>query len=131
MDVKAGYSIERIADGKILTCRFADVFRPTIDSWSEHLRRELEGWEYPVLRTLLDLRSSRIVSTYALGKARALGQLRPELPGKLAILIRSRVTAQLITAAIRANLTPTRRRFLSADEPEAIKWLLDDSDLLL
>ena len=127
MNAKIGFTVERLAEGKIIAYRFTDIFRPTVDAWAESIRTEYGMWEHPVLRTLLDLRpAGNIISPYAINSARPLAQLRPELRGRLAILINNRIAAQIMSAAIRANLNANRRRLLFADDQSAMAWLLEN-----
>jgi|GEM_PF-1217426 hypothetical protein len=124
---KIGFIVERLAEGRVLAYRFSDIFRPTVDAWAESIRTEYGAWQHDKLRTMLDLRpSGSIISPYAIHSARPLAQLRPELPGRLAVLINNRVAAQIISAAIRANLHANRKRLLFADEPSALAWLMAD-----
>jgi len=127
MQVKIGFTIERLQDGHLLVYRFSDIFRPTVDAWVQSIHTEYAAWNHPMLRTLLDLRAAGgVISPYAVNNARPLAQLRPDLHGRLAIVISNRVAAQIISAAIRANLNTHRRRLLFADDQSAITWLLRD-----
>jgi len=124
-EIKAGFEIERLADGKILAYRFSDIYRTTVDAWVESIKVEYAAWQGEQLRTMLDLRrTGGVVSIYAINAARPLAALRPELRGRLAIMVQSRIAAQIIGAAIRTNYNPTRRRMLFSDERMAVDWLL-------
>jgi hypothetical protein len=126
---KIGFVKENLADGKILAYRFSDIYRPTVDAWVADITIEYGKWEHSLLRTMLDLRpAGSIISAYAINAARPLAKLRPELKGRLAIMINNRVAAQIISAAILANLNTSRRRLLFAEEKAAVAWLLLNED---
>lgn len=123
-----GYSKEWLADQQVLCYRFYDLTIQTIDAWSADLTAEFGGW--PVdepWRLMLDIRlRGSIVSTYALRKARDIARMRPELPGRLSVLVASRLAADIITIAIRATNNTYRRRSVFINEGLALHWLLEE-----
>ncbi len=123
---KRGFTVERLgAQQNILAYRFYDLTHPTVDAWAQSIKVEYGKWEHDCLRTMLDLRpAGGLIMPYAINAARPLAALRPELIGRLAIIVHSRLSAQIMSTAIRANLNTRRRRLIFADELTAIAWLL-------
>ena len=123
-----GYTKEWLADQQVLCYRFYDLTIQTIDAWSADLTAEFGAW--PVgepWRLMLDIRlRGSIVSTYALRKARDIARMRPELPGRLSVLVASRLAADIITIAIRATNNTYRRRSVFVNEALALHWLLEE-----
>ncbi len=124
--IKRGFTVERLgAQQNILAYRFYDLARPTVSAWAESIRVEYGAWTHDCLRTMLDLRlAGGIIMPYAINAARPLAALRPELIGRLAIVVNNRLSAQIMSTAIRANLNTRRRRLIFADEISAVTWLL-------
>jgi hypothetical protein len=124
----SGYGKEWLADHQVLCYRFYDLTIQTIDVWSADLTAEFSEW--PVdqsWRLMLDIRlRGNIISTYALRKARDIARMRPELPGRLSVLVASRLAAD-ITIAIRATNNTYRRRFVFVNESLALHWLLEEN----
>lgn len=122
------YVKEWLANERILCYRFHDLSPQTIDTWSADLKDELMSW--PVdkpWRLLLDIRlRGSIVSTYALVKAREIARMRPELPGRLSVLVASRLAADIITIAIRATNNNYRKRAVFVSEALSLHWLLEE-----
>jgi hypothetical protein len=52
--------------------------------------------------------------------------MRPELPGRLSVLVASRLAADIITIAIRATNNTYRRRSVFVNEALALHWLLEE-----
>ncbi len=124
--IKRGFTLERLGTQQsILAYRFHDLAHETVDAWASSIRVEYAAWEHNRLQTMLDLRpAGRIITPYAINAARPLAALRPELTGRLAIIVSNRLSAQIMSAAIRANLNTRRRRLIFADEISAVAWLL-------
>ena len=78
-------------------------------------------------RLMLDVSAERIISAYSLMRARKIANLRPELRGRLAVLIRDPMAAQIISMAIRNAPNRYRQRMVFANEPQAVGWLLIES----
>jgi hypothetical protein len=124
------YTKSWLADGRILCYLLDDTTTLTINAWAADLTQELNGWPSSrPWRMMLDIRlNGNIVSPFALRRARAIANLRPDLPGQLAILIGSHLAAQIISIALRSAPNSYRRRACFASEVMAIAWLLEDSD---
>lgn len=126
-EITVSYTKETLADGRVLCYRFADTTPATIDAWADDLIHELEIWpnDRP-WRLILDIRlNGSVVSAYALRRARAIAGMRSELPGRLAILIGSRLAAQVISMALRVAPNSYRRRACFVNESLAVAWLLE------
>ena len=125
----SGYSKEWLKDHRVLCYRFYDLTMETVDIWSADLTAEFAAW--PVdqpWRLMLDIRlRGSIVSTYALRKARDIARMRPELPGRLSVLVASRLAADIITIAIRATNNTYRRRSVFVNEALALHWLVEEN----
>ncbi|MBZ0277480.1 MAG: hypothetical protein K8I60_15145 [Anaerolineae bacterium] len=120
------YSKEWLQNNAILCYRFKDLSPATVDAWGNDLSAELNNWsaEKP-WRLLLDIRmKGNIVSPYALRRSYTISRLRPELPGRLAILISSRLAAEIISAAMRAAGNNYRQRQAFVVQAVAVSWLL-------
>ena len=125
----AGYRKEWLKDHQVLCYRFYDLTIETVDAWSADLTAEFEAWPADQSwRLMLDIRlRGSIVSTYALRKARDIARMRPELPGRLSVLVASRLAADIITIAIRATNNTYRRRSVFVNESLALHWLLEEN----
>jgi hypothetical protein len=66
------------------------------------------------------------INTYALRRAGEIARMRPELPGRLAVLIGSKLAADIVSMAIRAANNQYRQRQIFVSEALAIHWLLDE-----
>lgn len=123
-----GYVKEWLAEDRVLCYRLLDLTIQTVDAWALDLTDEFANWspDRP-WRLMLDIRlRGSIVSTYALRRAREIARMRPELPGRLSILVGSRLAADIITIAIRATNNSYRRRSVFVNEAIALHWLLEE-----
>ncbi|MBZ0291476.1 MAG: hypothetical protein K8L99_02815 [Anaerolineae bacterium] len=125
------YHKEWLADEQVLCYRFFDTEPATIDAWSEDLTSELLNWpEERPWRLLLDITlRGNIISAYALRQAREISMLRPELDGRLAILVSSPLAVRMISLAIRSTTNRYRQRLVFGREDKALQWLLGDEAL--
>lgn len=122
------YQREWLSNNQVLCYRFLDLNKATIDHWADNLIFEFTGWpiEKP-WRLLLDIRlRGGIVNTYALRRAREIARLRPDLPGRLAVLVGSKLAADVISIAIRATNNSYRQRQIFVNEGTAVHWLTDN-----
>jgi hypothetical protein len=123
-----GYTKEWLADEQVLCYRLHNLTVQTIDAWAEDLIAEFSAWpaDRP-WRLMLDIRlRGSIVGTYALRRAREIARMRPELPGRLSVLVGSHLAADIITIAIRATNNTYRRRSVFVNEGIALHWLLEE-----
>jgi hypothetical protein len=127
MDNSPHYTKTWLADGRILCYRLENTTIATVDAWARDLTQEMDSWPPGrPWRLMLDIRlGGNVVSTYALRRARDIARLRPELPGRLAILIGSRLAAQVIAMALRGAPNVYRRRSFFVSEAMAVAWLLE------
>jgi hypothetical protein len=130
MDNSPRYTKTWLADGRILCYRLENTTIATIDAWAGDLSQELDAWlPGRPWRLMLDIRlGGNVVSTYALRRARDIAHLRPELHGRLAILIGSRLAAQIISMALRGAPNVYRRRAFFVSEAMAVAWLLEQEN---
>jgi hypothetical protein len=126
------YTKEWLADKRILCYRFNDLRPATVDTWATDLTLELENWpSNQTWRLILDIRlRGSIVSAYALRRSREIAVLRPDLNGRLAILVASKLAADIISMAIRTANNRYRQRSVFVNEALAIHWLLEEPKLL-
>lgn len=119
------YEKEWLADRRVVCYRFHDMSPRTIDVWSNDLSAELLEWpDDRPWRLLLDIRlRGSIVSSYALRRSREIARLRPELPGRLAVLVASKLAADIISMAIRVTNNTYRQRKVFVSETPAVYWL--------
>lgn len=122
------YAKEWLAEERILVYRFSDLSPDTIDEWVSDITHELLGWPSDKMwRLILDIRlHGNVVNTYALRRARDIANLRPDLPGRLAILVASKLASDVISMALRAVNNSYRKRLVFVNEALAVRWLLDD-----
>lgn len=124
----APYVKEWIHDGQILRYGFHETSPATADLWFDDVGEVFRAWQ-PDKRLLLliDVRmQGTFVSAQALIRARQVSAVRPDLPGRTAVLIASPIASQVISSLIRTGLTgKVRQRQIFADESRAISWLLD------
>lgn len=120
------YTREWLTDKQILCYRFLDLNKATIDHWADNLIFEFMGWpDSKAWRLLLDIRlRGGIVNTYALRRAREIARMRPELSGRLAILVGNKLASDVISIAIRATNNSYRQRQIFVNEAAAVEWLL-------
>jgi hypothetical protein len=125
---QSGYVKEWLAEDQILCYRLHDLTVQTIDSWAEDLTEAFANWpEEKPWRLMLDIRlRGSIVGAYALRRAREIARMRPELPGRLSVLVASSLAADIITIAIRATNNTYRRRSVFVNEAAALHWLLEE-----
>lgn len=122
------YKKDWIHDGQILRYGFHETSRATADIWFEDMAQVFRAWDdQKPLHLLIDVRmQGMFVSAQALIRARQVSGIRPDLPGRTAVLIASPIGAQVISSLIRTGLTGTlRQRLVFSDESRAIQWLLD------
>ena len=124
----AAYTKEWLQNNRILCYRLHNTQRKTIEEWECDLSQEILGWPPDkTWRLMLDVSAERIVSAYSLMRARKIANLRPELHGRLAVLIRDPLAAQIISMAIRNAPNRYRQRMVFANENQALGWLLIES----
>lgn len=128
LETTPSYTKEWLNDQRILCYRFADLKTATVDQWGDDLADEFSQWAGKTpWCLLLDIRlKGNVVNTYALRRAREIARLRPELPGKLAVLVSGGLAGQVISMAIRAANNRYRSRQIFVSEALAVHWLLDN-----
>jgi len=122
-----GYSRDYLANGRIIAYRFARTDRDAADLWFVEMRDLFLGWqENRPLHILIDLqRSAGIISAQALMRARQISHLRPDLPGRTAMLVGRGMVTQVMASLMRSGLAEgVRSRMMFAHEDAAIEWLL-------
>ncbi|MFN8452567.1 MAG: hypothetical protein U0521_29165 [Anaerolineae bacterium] len=126
--MNAPYAKEWIHDGQILRYGFHETSPATADIWFEDMATVFRTWQpdKPLL-VLMDVRlQGTFVSAQALIRARQVSAVRPDLPGRTAVLIASPIASQVISSLIRTGLAgKVRQRQIFADESRAISWLLE------
>lgn len=122
------YVKEWLADQNVLCYRFNDLNTATVDDWANDLTVELTTWPAgKPWRLILDIRlRGNVVNTYALRRAREISRLRPDLPGRLALLVSSKLAANVISMAIRTANNNFRKRQVFVSEVLAVHWLLEE-----
>lgn len=112
----------------ILYYHLLNTSRETVDIWSEDLREEMMNWpDDAPLRMILhvEIRGSTI-SSYAIKQARRLTLLRPDVDGKLALVIENELTARVINFAVNQLNNSHRMRRVFTTYEDAIDWVLQD-----
>lgn len=123
------FTREWLVNGRILCYRFHDANHENADAWYHDIAALLRDWsdERPLL-LLLDMQlHARLIGSYALMRSRQVGNMRPDVKGRTAVVVSNPLLAQVISAFIRSGVgTLKRQRKLFSDEPSAIAWLLDN-----
>ncbi len=122
------YLQEWVSNDRILVCRFPNTAAETVDEWYEEMQTIYTNFpdDQPVC-LMLDLRrAGGIPSPRALFRARSVAQLRPNLPGRTAILIESRMARSVFSQLLEGTTTDSidREREIFTNENEAVTWLL-------
>lgn len=122
------YSKEWLADSRILCYRVHDTAPRTIDGWASDLEAEFSGWpvDRPWRLMLSLVGSGTIINPYALTRARKIAAMRPDIGGRLALVVSSRLAAQVVNVALRNTVAVRRQRLVFSDEARAVRWLLAD-----
>lgn len=126
--MSTAYGRDWISDGQILRYSFQETSRETADSWYDDIAEVFRTWQddRPLL-LLIDVQmQGAFVSAPALIRARQASNVRPDVPGRTAVLIASPVAAQVISSLIRTGLARgARERQVFAEENRATAWLLE------
>jgi hypothetical protein len=122
------YHKEWLQEDRILCYRLLDLRPSTVDAWAADLTAEfLSAPAEKPWRLLLDIRlHGAVVSAYALFRARQIANMRPELPGRLAILVGGKLSGDIISIAIR-SVNRYRQRAVFVNEALAVNWLLEQN----
>lgn len=122
-----GYSKEWLAGGRVLTYRFTRADREAGDQWFHEVRAIFLEWnaERP-LHLLLDLQNHMgIISAQALMRARQLSHVRPDLPGRTALVVGRGMGVNMISSLLRSGIAGgARQRMMFSSEEAALEWLL-------
>lgn len=120
---------EWVADRKIVVFRLEDITRETIDKWAVEATNSLLEW--PSDQPFLSLQDfSKVyhltITPYLSKKSKELVALRPEIPGRTAIVLPPRffmlpIIQGFVLALARSHKHRERRLFTS--ETEALLWL--------
>lgn len=114
-----------LRSGLIMKFVVDDVTRATVDAWYKFLTERIEQWvrEQPYL-VLYDLRSPRVSMTpYLRERAAILNVLRPDVCGRIAILISPSPAAYLMMAFARLRSHASREARIFFVEDAAVRWL--------
>lgn len=121
-----GVGIERgwLHDGRLLVITISESSQETTDKTVQILSEAMGQWpiERPYL-LLLDT-SRAILTPYAKGKMTELGNLQPELKGRVAVIVAPSALGHMISLFVNRMMpkhTRERRVFFSRDV--AIQWL--------
>ncbi|MCS6835166.1 MAG: hypothetical protein NZ750_04010 [Anaerolineae bacterium] len=112
-------------DGMIMKFVIDDVSRATVDAWYNFLTQRIGQWDekQPYL-VLYDLRDRRVSMTpYLRERAAVLNALRPEVSGRIAILINRSATSYLMMAFARLRSHASRQARIFFVEGAAVQWL--------
>jgi hypothetical protein len=126
MDTTSSYFREWIADGRVIACRLPVLDDATVDAWYEDMRQVFLTWnEERPMHVLVDISRPGSVSAQALTTARKLSNVRPDVPGRTAILVGRSLATPVMNMLIRAGLGgKTRQRRIFGTEAAALVWLV-------
>lgn len=121
------FTREPLAEARVIAYRFKQVHRAAADAWFEDLSAFILAWpaDQPYC-ALLDVRGrEHLISAQAYSVARQMTYLRPELPGRVAVLVGRGIIAPVMNALIRNTIAGhARQRLLFSTEEMALAWLL-------
>ncbi|MCC7449677.1 MAG: hypothetical protein IT324_19820 [Anaerolineae bacterium] len=120
-------SREWIADGHIVVYTLQDGTRTTIDRWVKAFTADIAAW--PEDRPFLVIHdfSARQVTTTPYGREGGdkLVNVRPEVKGRVAVLLPKTIAAHLIRLFLDQHTKGGRERRIFTSREDAIKWLLN------
>lgn len=122
----SGYKRELLAEDKVVCYRFESLGTATADQWFVDVIELFENWDkHKPLLLLIDIRQpDNLLSAQAMMRARQVSQLRPDVPGKTAMLVDPSEPTQNVELLLDKVLSPTRERDTFSSEATAIAWLL-------
>lgn len=123
--ITSGISYQWLDEKHLLKFVLVDVSRETVDKWYNFLTEVLQNWpvERPY-RVLYDMRRENVTFTpYIREKAGEINALRPEVKGRIAIVLKPNATAYLVRLFARVRRRSSRVTALFFTEEEALLWL--------
>ena len=117
--------LDRYFRGRLVAFTVTDAKQLTIDAWANTVGREMRNWptHQPYL-ALHDLSSPQIVVTpYARARAQELYAIRPELQGRIAVVLPQTFAAQLIQLFVKNQRQGNLVTEMFLDRQEALAWL--------
>lgn len=123
-EIGAGLEISWVHDGKILQFAVSELTHDTLNTGAEILRDSIEQW--PIERPyLLMLDTSRgVLTPYGKTKMVELGNLRPELKGRVAVIVAPSAWGHMTSFFVnRVMPKHTRERRVFFNRDVAMQWL--------
>lgn len=122
-ELMPGLTRESFHDGRIAVWSATTSTKEVIQAWFDYSRQEMQDWpaEHQYL-ALLDM--SRVILTpFGREKAAELTEVRPDLGGRVAIVISASSIGHLTRLFVNRSLNKNRERRVFYSREEAIQWL--------
>lgn len=127
---KPGLQQEWAVEGRAVILTVTDTSLDTLETWAQTCRELLLEW--PAHQPLLLLHDYSqvdvIISPYIRRTSEELMQIRPELPGKVAVVLTKTIVAQIAHAALNTlwkQGLKARQRRVFFDREDGLAWLLE------
>ncbi len=124
-------SREWLHDRMIVVYRVTNSSRTTADTWYEAFREDLTHWpDDRPFRAMHDFTGGMVASTpYGRMRGQQMVDMRPEISGRVAILLSNSFTAHMIELFLRMQKQTSRVRGVFFDREQAIQWLIRTPEL--
>lgn len=124
IEVILGLTLETLYDGRIEIWTATNSSKEVTEKWYANSREVLESWtdlNRPYL-ALLDM--SRVVLTpFGRAKASDLAEVRPEIKGRVAIVVSASTMGHMTRLFVDRSLDKTRERRVFFSRDDALRWL--------
>ena len=128
MSKEAGYTKDWLHDGAVLRLVVHKSDEQTLSALAADMQYEYQRWPADIfLRVILDMRAEGLEKFgYGLRHTRVLGTLRPDLKGRIAAIVSSKIAAQMLESTLR-GIPGHRESQVFTTEEAALAWLLEEN----
>lgn len=111
-------------EGRIVVLRGSGTSHQAVDAWAAAVKELFEGWQTGEELRLIHDFSGATLTPYAAKRAREVTGLRPELGGRIAVIVSRSALGHIIRIFVNRTAQKTaRERRVFFDIDEALKWL--------
>lgn len=126
-EIAPGIWCEVLEDGKIQTITVKSVARASVDAWANHVTDNVNQWDaskpYLMLYDFSDPKVS--FTSYIRQKSSELTELRPEVRGKVAVVMMRNPVNFLVMVFAQVRPRASRQIKIFFDRESALNWLND------
>ncbi|MFO7322315.1 MAG: hypothetical protein DIU68_011325 [Chloroflexota bacterium] len=128
------FTVDWLADNRILCLRFANTSRAAVDRAAADLKRELdcvpEGASFYLL---LDLRQpNAVITPFGLRRIREIARYRPDVQLRLAVVTMDQLSLEIAKLSGRGTcLGDHCSHYVGVQEAQAVAWLLSGDTIAL